>query len=300
MNTFVPNTEGIFFDLPFEEYRKAPGISQSTLKAFMAEPTPKHFVESSSRPAKSTPDMEFGTVLHASILTPEGAKPYHLQPKTYTTISGGKKGDPDRVVEKPWHGGADACKEWMKTHSDLPIIDEEQEKKIPPIIETVRGLPVAGDIIDCGQKEVSFFKRDEETGILLKCRVDAMATDTSGSTHICDLKKVRRGYADSERFAVTCVERGYDIQCASYLSITGATKFMFVAIEDEPPFEAEVYEMDKDFFLLGFSKWRKALERFAKVMASGEWHGYLRSVKKLKAPYWAKDRDKPIPESIYI
>ena len=34
MTPFLPNTEGIFFDLPEEVYRPAPGLSQSELKEF--------------------------------------------------------------------------------------------------------------------------------------------------------------------------------------------------------------------------------------------------------------------------
>lgn len=291
MSQFIPNTEGIFLGLSRQEYEIAPGIRQSLLKKFASEPTPRHFKESLTRPAKETEAMEFGTVLHAAILTPHLlAESYHLQPNEYPSPKG----------PKPWHGGADYCKDWLKNHSDRPVLDVEQEGRIMSIVSTVIHLPVAGDIIVLGQKEVSFFKRDEETGLLLKCRVDAIATDTDGNTHIADLKKVRRGYAAADKFGIQCADLGYDIQCASYLYITGASRFIFVAMEEEAPFEAETFEMDMGDVAEGLNKWRKMLNNYALAVQEGTWPGYERTVKRLKLPHWAKDKMKPEQESIYI
>lgn len=291
MNQFNPNTEGIFLGLTFEEYRDAPGVGQSMLKAFAAEPTPKHYLESLTRPRAETDAIKFGHVLHTAILTPELlSASYHLRPLEYP----GPKGP------KPWHGGADWCKEWIKDHSDRLIIDADTEAQIKPITDTVLSMPVAGDILRTGQKEVSFFKRDEETGLLLKCRVDAIATDTEGNTHICDLKKVRRGYAAADKFGIQCADLGYDIQCASYLYITGASRFIFVAMEEDAPFEAETFEMDMGDVAEGLNKWRKMLNNYALAVQDGTWPGYERTVKRLKLPHWAKDKMKPEQESIYI
>jgi hypothetical protein len=281
MTEFVPNTEGVFPGLSEEEYRAAPGIGQSLLKAFDAEPTPAHFIESLSRPKEVTEAMEFGTILHTAILQPDLlSEAYYVKPE-------------------PWDGRTTACKVWKTAHQDRPVITKEQEDSIPKIKETVLSLPVAGDIIRTGQKEVSFFKRDEETGLLLKCRVDAIATDTDGNTHLVDLKKVRRAHAAAERFSVQCVDRGYDVQCASYLHITGASRFVFVAMEDEPPFDAELWELDAKDVAEGLMKWRSMLSRYAAAVAEGTWPGYTRAVKKLTLPPWAKLKERREADVIY-
>lgn len=281
MNDFVPNTEGVFPGLSEAEYRAAPGIGQSLLKAFDAEPTPTHFIESLTRPKEVTEAMEFGTILHTAILQPERLnEAYYVKPE-------------------PWDGRKTECKQWKSAHHDRPIIDKEQEASIPKIVATVASLPVAGDIIRTGQKEVSFFKRDEETGLLLKCRVDAIATDTDGLTHIADLKKVRRGYATATRFGTQCADLGYDIQCYSYLHITGASRFIFVAMEEEAPFEAETWELDAEDIISGCAKYRKILLRYAECLNTGLWPGYTKAVKRLKLPAWAKDRERLEPTSIY-
>jgi len=288
MDKFQPNTEGVFLGLSAEEYRSAPGISQSMLKAFAAEPTPKHFLESLTRPKPVTEAMEFGTILHAAILTPELlSSTYHLRP------------DERPITGEPWDGRCGWCKDWKKAHKDKPVIDSEKQSRLIPIAETVMSLDVAGDIIRTGNKEVSFFHRDEETGLLLKCRVDAISTDAQGNTHIVDLKKVRRGYACAERFSVQCADLGYDIQCASYIFITGASRFVFVAMEEAAPFEAEAWELDLKDVAEGYNKYRRILNRYASTITGGIWPGYTRAVKKLTLPGWAKDKERVEPESIY-
>lgn len=288
MSDFTPNTEGVFSDLSAEEYRAAPGISQSTLKAFAAEPTPKHYQESLTRPKKVTEAMEFGTILHTAILTPDLlSKAYHLRPETRP------------ITDERWDGRSGWCKDWKKAHSDRPIIDVATERSIEPIAITVRSLPVAGDIIRTGQTEVSFFKKDEETGLLLKCRVDAIATDTDGYTHLVDLKKVRRGYATEERFGVQCVDLGYDVQAASYMYITGAYRFMFVAMEEDPPYEAATWVLDQSDIEEGLRKYRTMLSNYNHYINDATCHGYDRTVKRLKLPAWAKSKERRESEVIY-
>lgn len=282
--------EGIHPDLSFGEYRSAPGIGQSLLKQFDAEPTPAHFLESLTRPKEATEDMEYGTILHAAILTPELPKAYHVRPENYPTKEG----------PKPWDGRATYCKDWKKDHADLPCIDFDQEEAIPKIVDRVMSLPVAGDMLRAGQKEVSFFKRDEETGLMLKCRVDCIATDTDGTTHLLDLKKVRRAYAAEPRFAIQCADLGYQIQAASYLWITGASRFIFVPMEDSAPFEAEMFELDREDIAEGFVSYRRMLRAYADAVADGTWPGYSRTVKRLKLPSWAKDKARREAEVIYV
>lgn len=291
IHNFTPNTEGVFLGLSEEEYRKAPGIGQSMLKAFDAEPTPKHYQESLTRPKLVTEAMEFGTILHAAVLTPElQYNTYYLEPETYPSP---KEGD------KPWDGRATYCKAWKKNHNDRPIIDAEKESRIPKIVETVRSLPIVGPIIRHGQKEVSFFKIDPETGLLLKCRVDAMATSTDGETYIVDLKKVRRGYATATRFAVQCAELGYDIQNAAYIYITGATRFIFVAMEEEAPYDAETWELSRNDVNEGMAKFRRIMNSYSECVKSGVWAGYTRAIKQLYLPAWAKNRERLEPTTIY-
>ncbi|MDB6017716.1 MAG: putative bacteriophage protein [Pedosphaera sp.] len=266
---FQPDTEGVWFDLPADVYHAAPGVSQSTLKAFDEAGTPKHF--KAAKPRVATEDMEFGSISHTAILQPEFlATAYHIPPTHYPAK--GKKGEPD--IEKPWHGGADFCKQWVKEHSDRPIIDREQESRLPKIVASVTKLEPFGSALKNGQREVSFFKRDELTGLLLKCRPDLIAHAQDGSTWLFDPKKVQPGEATEKAFQYAVLDYGYHIQAASYLSITGASGFVFVPFDDDEPFDSIQWPLSREFLELGMIEYRRILAAYARCVESNEWPGY--------------------------
>lgn len=270
--------EGIYFDLSFEEYQKADGISQSLLKEFGAAATPLHF--SVREPRKQTPDMAFGEVCHAAVLTPDKfAESYYLKPETY--------GD-----GKAWNGNATECKTWLLTHADRPVMtkpDLEHVAKVRETLTTSPKLEVFRDALKIGKTEVSFFKRDEETGLMLKARVDLMAVDVMQRTWLWDLKKCQSGEATPKSFGVEIENRGYHIQMASYLYITGATRFVFVVFDDSPPYDAAMFEPPNDVLNRGHAKWRQLLRAYARCVEKNEWPGYQEGIQRTEIPRWAQN-----------
>jgi len=217
--------------------------------------------------------MEFGTILHSAVLEPEKVVgSYYVRPAKY-------KGDDGTM--RPWHGGAKVCKEWEAKNNDKPVIDGEQFDSIPAILASVNRHPRFSAMLEGGQREVSFFKRDEETGLLLKCRCDLLAYDEGGKTFIGDPKFTFRGGASREEFQRAVETLGYDVQSASYLHITGASHFIFMVCERESPFESCEYELlgvnektSEDYRTGGMRKYRALLNRYAECVKSGVWAGY--------------------------
>lgn len=267
------------FGLHDHEYRSMEGISQSLLKEFAAEKTPAHF--KTREPFKGTKDTEFGTVLHVAVLEPERLpSAYHLQPDTYEAKT--KAGTETRQ----WHGGAEFCKEWIKTHSDRAVLDSEAAAKISPMVESIKSQSQFSALLENGQREVSWFKRDAETGLVVKCRTDVIATDSNNITIIGDIKKTRRGFASEEDVQKTVVDFGYHIQAASYMAITGASRFIFCFVEDEPPFASNLVELDFEAIAIGLSEWRDILSRYAECVKSNSWPSYKPGIKVVGLPTW--------------
>ncbi len=286
--TFDPTKpeEGVYPDLPEAVYRAADAISQSQLKEFGEYATPLHW--KARKPKEPTPDMQFGSVAHCAILQPERLHlAYHLRPETYEAEVKGK------TVYKPWHGGSDWCKEWLDKHSDRPIMTQEQLNKLPKIRERLLRLPEFGAALRSkdAQTEVSFFKMDEETGLMLKARADLVATTASNETWLFDPKKVQSGEANERDFGKSCAIFGYDVQCASYLSITGASRFVFVPFDDSEPFDACQYELEREDFNAGYQEWRRLLLAYAKCLRENKWPGYPENIRRLRLPEWVKRRD---------
>jgi len=272
--TFDPAkpTEGIFPGMDEKTYRAADAISQSELKEFGQAATPLHY--RARKPKEPTPDMEFGSVAHCAVLQPEKLhEAYHLRPESYPSEK--------RTEFKPWHGGATYCKEWVAKHSDRPVMTQEQLNKLPKIRERLLALPEFGSALKTGQTEVAFFKMDEETGLMLKCRCDLVATDVNGCTWIFDPKKVQSGEANERDFGKSCASYGYHIQCAAYLNIARASKFVFVPFDDSEPFDACQYELTHEDFNAGYQEWRRLLLAYAKCLRENKWPGYPPNIRKL-------------------
>jgi hypothetical protein len=274
-------SEGAYTDIPEEIYRAAAGISQSELKEFGDAASPLHF--KTRKPKEATEDMEFGTVCHTAILEPANLPyAYHLQPKEYEGEEKGKK------VMKPWSNAANVCKEWNKTHANRPVLDAEQIMRVNKIADRIRYIPEFKAALDIGQKEVAFLKRDPVTGLMLKCRCDLVANDTSGITWIFDLKKVQRGCATHEEFSKSSGNYGYFIQASFYQFVTGASRFIFVPFDDSDPFDACLFEPDAESLEIGYQQWRKLLTSYAQCVKEDLWPGYPSGIQPLSVPKWMK------------
>jgi len=273
--------EGVHFNIPEAEYRSADGVSQSLLKEFGNAATPKHFQV--REPRVATADMELGTVVHAAILTPEKfAESYHLQPLEYPAVVKGKD------VMKPWHGGSDWCTEWLLEHSDRPVMTRKKLEKIPKIKASLESLQPFGAALKHGRTEVAFFKRDGETGLMLKCRVDLIATDAEGYSFIFDLKKVGSGCATGPEFSKQAWNLGYHIQASFYLEVTGASRFVFVPFDDDKPFCCCQWETSPTMLDEGRKAWRNLLNTYAKCVRDNDWPGYHTGIEMLHPPSFVK------------
>jgi hypothetical protein len=278
---FIPNTEGVWLDLDAETYHKAPGVSQSRLKEFDAYASPRHY--RARKPRAATPDMEFGTICHTALLEPLNLpRAYHVRPDEYPAE--GKGGS----ILKPWHGQSTWCKNWLESHSDRPIITAEREACIERIVERVNALPEFGAALAHGQREVSYFKRDPVTGLLCKCRCDVLATDNEGVTWVFDLKKVQTGEGRRTAFQRQVMDRGYHVQAASYLHITGASRFVFVPFDDDEPFDAIQWEPDAEMLSLGLMEYRRMLDAFSRAIPNDFQDGYAGGIHQLGLPNWAR------------
>lgn len=273
-------TEGVHFGIPESVYRADPSISQSLLKEFGEYSTPAHFLVRD--PKKATADMEFGTVVHAAVLTPNKFREsYYLRPDEYEAEVKGKP------VKKPWHGGAGECKTWLAMHADRPVMTKDDLENVAKIKARLESLEPFASALRHGKTEVAFFKKDEETGLMLKCRVDLISEAQDGTTWLFDLKKVQSGEATHEAFGKSCVSYGYDIQASFYLEVTGASKFVFVPFDDDKPFDACCYEPDAEMLNIGRAKWHSLLNRYAACVKSNDWPGYQSGLQRLSLPQWA-------------
>lgn len=267
MKTFVPNAQGIFFDLPEHIYRSATGINISALKKMSISPA--HYRAYIVEPRKpSTPAQVFGTLLHRAALEP------HLLAGSYVV-------KPENIDYRTKVG-----KEWRDAQTQQ-ILSQEEAKALTGCEASVAGHPAAQGLLTGSQKEVSVFKIHEGTGLMLKGRCDILVSDNeSGLTIVADVKTTED--ASPTGFPKSVANFGYHLQAAFYLDLVGATSFEFIAVEKEAPFAVAVYLLDSEAIAQGRAENERNLATLLQCQAKNEWPGYPDGVQLLRLPSWAR------------
>jgi hypothetical protein len=263
------------FEMPMAQYLTEHGVSQSALKHLARSPA--HLREYLDHPKPSTPDQIIGTLEHLLVFQDGLFESSHwVKPATYTN----KKGE-----IKKWNGNATECKDWLYAHEDRPVISQDSYESIIAMQNEVFLHPAAALALTQGKPEQSLFCEDAETGLQLKCRCDWM----SGNS-IVDLKKCQD--ASPNGFAKTVANYGYDLQAAVNLEICrvlelGKENFIFIAVEDKPPFAVGVYQLDAASVAVGYSKFRRLLTKYLECVSTDRWPAYSSNIEYLSLPKWA-------------
>lgn len=255
-----PATEGVFYGLPEEVYRSAPGVNNSTLK--LMRRSPRHYLNALENPEhKDSPALLFGRLVHQAILEPYKPKGYVIRPDgmKFSTKEG-----------KAW-----------RDEQTLPIIDSEDAERIASITGSVMEHPIWGDVKagwgdeKSGRTEVSVFKKDPTTGLLLKARIDCLI-----GKRIIDIKTTEDASAAS--FAKSCQAFGYARQAAFYGLVTGCWDFTFLAVEKEAPYACQAFRIAKGCIQTAIQQIRLDLDRIKECITLQDWPSYETSTKEIE------------------
>lgn len=271
-------TQSEHWPCSLEEYHSdAPGsVSHSELDTFIDSPN-RYYRRYVTReyPGKPTNAMEIGQVFHDLMLNDRMTNGYMVIPKDVLASNGAKSGN-------KW-------KDFAEENSDKILLKAEEEKFLLSMGDAVFQHPAAATLFGGeGRDEYSIRWTDEATGIVCRCRPDRWHL---GKNVLIDLKSCAD--VSAEGFAKACLRFGYHRQVAWYQdgikALTGdLLPFVFVAVEKEPPYDCEVFELDQTFVDLGRIENRDALKRYAACSDSGVWrkehHG---KVLTISAPAWA-------------
>ena len=248
------------------QYHKDPAISASMLKV-MAKHGPKAYWNSFHNPdrpeRKSTPALVLGSLTHAAILEPDDLE------NQFTVVS-------SRTTKKGKEEAAEA------EAKGITAVTSDQWELAMAMRESVHREKEAKELLATGAAEKSWWSVDESTSLDVKARSDWFTGNT-----IVDLKTSRSGAAPKE-FAKAVANFGYHIQAAHYLATTGASRFLFLVVQSEWPFDVGLYELDKQSIDLGYKERRQALDQISECQISDHWPSHSESgVQSLTLPRWA-------------
>lgn len=270
---------GLYKNVPIDWYHSAracAGVSTSSSELRMLHAkSPKHaFAVSPLNPNRAEdddrPHFTMGRAVHHLMLgQPHFAREFVVQPAEIADENG---------VLKPWHGGRTICKAWLAeaAKAGKTVLAGKEVEHIKGMALSLGTNPFVRAGILTGLVERTIVYRDDETGMFVKVRPDAIPT---ASADFSDLKTTTSvQWIDMMR---TISDYGYHMQAA--LIRTAAEKvlkierrlftFSLVFIEKTPPYCCRVVQLKPDDLDMGEQENRLALNLFADCVRKKEWPG---------------------------
>jgi len=219
----------IKYEMPFDDYIAAPGMSKSRLWQLNAGP--EHFLDDTVM--EPTAAMRFGSWAHLIMLEQDRFLAETCQQPKF-----------DRRTKKGKAGYA----LWLQEHSHQEAIPEQDMANLSAMRFALDNgnHTMAQSLMSTGDSEVSCFFEWE--GLQWKCRFDKLDAD----------KKIITEYKTTSSivpqiFSAGAINFGYHVAAALYKR--GAEtyfgerfSYLFVCQEKKPPYAIAVYEPDQAFF----------------------------------------------------
>ena len=259
---------GIYYDVPFEEYREWAGINQSSLK--WAVRSMLHYRWNKDNPEPDDKEcFRFGRLCHTGKLEPVAALERYVVMPAF-------ENDPE-FAENASPKATKAYKakvaEFKRVNFDKEIVDSAWYQALRGILGALDANPRSREWFSAeGPAEVSIVWIDPETGLQCKARLDKWARHLR---KIPDLKTAQ----DCSRFHYSCRDYLYHVQGAFYEDgiriLTGEDhQFCLVAVEKTAPFGCRAAPLPEDAIDTGRLIYRQCLRAIAKATESGVWPSY--------------------------
>lgn len=253
-------------DMPNDAYHAAEGVSKSGLDLIARSPA--HFMYGAKR--KPTRAMAIGSAIHCALLEPERFRDEYVLLKDVK----------DRRASE--------YKQAVKAHSEDCVLVSTEASNVSAMQEAVLSQQEAAEALSKpGWRELSSFVECPVTGVILRCRYDLLTAD--GEAY--DLKKTQD--ARPSEFSKSVNNYRYHVQDAHYSRVfelvTGEplSAFKFIAVEEQPPHTAQVYELDGLAKEVGKFYAMRDLKMYAECMESGEWPHPSGNDGVISIPNWA-------------
>ena len=255
----------IVYNLSNEQYHLDPSISSSAVKTVVQ----KSLAHWKYGERKENPAFDIGTAVHTLVLEPHLASTVRCGPET-------RRGNDWKEA----YAAAQAEGAVLLTEGDYRLAVD--------MAQAVRANPAAAQLLGGNMTtEPSIFARDSIYDVDLRCRPDGWRKDIAA---VIDLKTTVD--ASPEGFGKQCANFAYHIQEAFYrrcMELDGheVDRFIFIAVEKEPPFATGVYELDWRSLDEGKAAVQYGLELISKAQKAGDYGTGYGDLKTLQIPNWA-------------
>lgn len=238
---------GIYFNLSNEDYHSDSAIGCSNIKDLLVSPL-KYWRNSSLNPKrkwKETKSKTIGSALHCYLMEREKFwKEYVVLPELDVDSDFYKTESVKEDFLQNFELFASKTAKTFKYRGNKTKLSEGEFEQIKEAVEYFESLPTAGELFKDGYAEVSIFWRDEETGLMCKCRPDYLTPN-----YIADYKSI----ASIDQIKNSCGNYDYYLQQAFYLEgLTQIRSYLRNNFDMVSPDEFEVTKNDHNNFIFAF------------------------------------------------
>lgn len=286
--------EGIYANIPIEDYHKDIGISNSGISLILDAPKKywsKYIDPERTEDEEKTQALILGSAIHCLVLEPElFDKQFVVAPKVDRRTTEGKKTWADflcYVQSKSFNKSLKFCPE-SKIYVAQPkptILRVEAYIKAQKMAQSIRGNKAFMAFARMGGKvEHSAYWKDY-SGSWLRSRPDFY-----NDQFILDIKTTRS--AKEKDFQRSIETYGYHRQAAMALDglekLTGISgrKFVLLAIESSEPFLTSSYLINSESIEIGRAEYKKGAIAYYNCIQSGVWNGYSEAITDLGLSDW--------------
>lgn len=291
--------EGIIHGLSIEAYHgDKSAISKSGLDDIARSPF--HYYATHLDPNRPpepdrSGDRLAGALLHCALLEPdEWGKRYAVLPddapaRPTDAMRNAKNPSPESLARVRWWD------DWTQRTGGITVITAKQHTEAWRQADALRRLPEIRDALGKGYAEVSAYWRDQETGVLCRCRPDWVTPVGDGQVILFDAKTYSS--ADPEEFARQIARMRYHVQDAFYwdgyqhAAKVEVVAFVFGAVELNWPHAATAIVLDDASREQGRREVRRNLDTYAACLKTNRWPSYTDSIAEVSLPTWAFDKE---------
>jgi len=279
---------GWYEDLDNEKYHRSNGTSSSGLKTLLPQ-TAAHLKYSREHPKSSTPNMRLGTAVHSLVLEP------HKFEEDNAVMP---------VINARTNAGKAEKADFVQANEGKNVITLDQYDVAQKMAERVHAHPIAGLLVKDLIVESSIYwwykARDREDGTeykeLLKVRPDGISKNypilidlktTADGSYSGFIKSVQNFYYHVSA-AMYLEGVNQNKQLMSEVKHVNFNKFVFVCVENFPPYEVSCYELSEDYRKIGYYLYAMGVERL-QLGRENAWPGYPEEVRVLEPPGYARN-----------
>ena len=273
----TPEKDGIYYDVPFDEYRRWDALSKSTLSPITVSPAhAKYRLEQPPEEKKKTGAMIFGSLVDSMLF------------------------DSQEQVEKDWFVVDDDIRRDRRTKAYQQVLEEAAGREVVKRREYLDALEAieairqtTGGLLDRAVFQTSLIWTDDSSGLRLKGRPDIIDVE---NRMIWDLKMTQD--PRPLKFGKTAAGFRYHWQAAMYLDGlrhtdlwgVGGWLWGWIAVASEPPHSVYLYVADDRVLAAGRRQVRKAVDLWARCERENDWPASTQGGPQvLPFPEWALD-----------